>query len=44
MLGILSLGVKWPEHEADHPLIIAEVKNTWLHTFAPSIACISSFK
>jgi len=34
----LSLGVKWPGHEADHsPPPSAEVKNAWICTSTPPI-------
>jgi hypothetical protein len=34
----LSLGVKWPGHEADHsPPFSAEVKNAWSYTSTPPI-------
>jgi hypothetical protein len=34
--GALSLGVKRPEHEADHsPQSSAEVKNAWNYTSTP---------
>jgi hypothetical protein len=37
--GALSLGVKWPELEADHsPPSIAEVKNMWSYTSTPHYA------
>jgi hypothetical protein len=36
--GALSLGVKWPGHEADHsPPSSAEVKNAWSCTSTPPI-------
>jgi hypothetical protein len=36
VLGSLSLGVKWPGHEADHsPPSTAEVKNAWSYTSIP---------
>jgi hypothetical protein len=32
VLEALSMGVKWPEHEADHsPSTSAEVKKTWIY-------------
>jgi hypothetical protein len=35
--GVLSLGVKWPVHEADHPhTSSAEVKNAWSCTSTPN--------
>jgi hypothetical protein len=31
--GALSLGVRWPAHEADHsPLSSVEIKNAWSYT------------
>jgi hypothetical protein len=37
--GALSLGVKWPEREADHsPPYSADVKNAWSYTSSPSIS------
>jgi hypothetical protein len=34
--GLLSLGVKRPEREADHsPPSSAEVKNAWIYTSTP---------
>jgi hypothetical protein len=34
--GVLSSGVKWPGHEADHsPPFSAEVKNVWSYAFTP---------
>jgi hypothetical protein len=36
LLGALSLGVKWPGHEADHSIPSrAKVKNVWSHTSTP---------
>jgi hypothetical protein len=36
--GALSLGVKWPGHEADHsPSPSAKVKNEWSYTSTPPI-------
>jgi hypothetical protein len=38
VLGVLSLGIKWPVHEADHsPPSSAEVKNAWSYTSIPPI-------
>jgi hypothetical protein len=35
--GALSLGVKWPGHEADHsPPISVKVKKTLIYTYTPS--------
>jgi hypothetical protein len=37
--GIISLGVKWPVHEADHsPPTSAKIKNTWSDTSTPPYA------
>jgi len=36
--GALSLGLKWPRHEADHsPPSSAKIKNAWSNTSAPPI-------
>jgi hypothetical protein len=36
--GTLSLGVKWPEREADHsPPSGTDVKNAWSYTSTPPI-------
>jgi hypothetical protein len=36
--GALSLGIKWPEREADHsPPSRAQVKNEWSYNSAPPI-------
>jgi hypothetical protein len=36
--GALSVGVKWPGHEADHsPPPSAEVKNAWSYTSTPPV-------
>jgi hypothetical protein len=37
--GAVSLGVKWPEREADHlPTSSAEVKNAWSYNSTPKYA------
>jgi len=37
--GILSLGVKWLGHEADHPSSSsAKVKNVWSYTSTPPLS------
>jgi hypothetical protein len=39
VLGVLSLGIKWPGREADHsPPSSAEVKNGWSYTSIPQCA------
>jgi hypothetical protein len=36
--GVFSLGIKRPEHEADHsPVSSAEIKNAWSYTSTPPI-------
>jgi hypothetical protein len=36
--GALSMGVKWPEREADHsPPSSAEVRNEWSYTSIPPV-------
>jgi hypothetical protein len=36
--GALSLGVKWPVHEADHSLpSSAEINYAWIYTSTPAV-------
>jgi len=40
--SLLSYGLKWPGHEADHsPLSGAEVNNVWSYTFTPPYVFIA---
>jgi hypothetical protein len=37
VMWALSLGLKWPGHEADHSYsTIAEVKNAWIYFHSPN--------